>query len=337
MASLRRIVQLAALIGTGLSTAAGASYGQANVGLGGVRSEQPRTNGFMGGVPLPPTAPMTAPAVVGPGISAAPPIGMVGGGMVVVGPGIVGSSGLAIGGDGLTVDGSYTGDRLRLGFHVGAGGLVRYLPPRRAVVYSGYPYYPWGSYDPYCNDGYQRYTSFGGGYGGFYDPALVWPGYNTPAPQPQPEPTPPLTSRELGDLALKIGEPEAAIDAYRKHLDAHPDDPEVMRRLGMAMIDARNVREGVAMVALAYRTDPRLCERPVPADLLGEARADLRTAVNRVSIYANNTDLASAWLTMAVLVQSEGRTDVARRMAERARTSGLDEALALRFIGAVSK
>ncbi|MCC6661742.1 MAG: hypothetical protein IT437_12750 [Phycisphaerales bacterium] len=314
---------------------AGLAAGQGRIGLGGVRSGQPRTNGFQGGPPVPPAAPVQP-----------RPDGRIG---FPRSPRDSGWSRGPSGGGGARVDGRFDDDTFRMRFHLGSdlgapnrwwddGGDRRHGDwrddghdwwrrrgwPRRVIVW---PYY------------YGNYGSYGIGwpYGNVYDPYLTRPTYDyPPPPREQPPALENLSPRELGALALRTGEPEAAIEAYRKHLDESPEDADAMRRLGVAMIDARKIRDGVAMIALAYRTDPRLCGKELPRTLVGGA-ADLRTLVNRASIYANTTGSASAWLAMAVLAQAEGRDHVAARMVERARDAGLDPALADKFIAALGQ
>lgn len=329
-----------------IALTAGLAPGQARIGLGGVRAGQPRTNGFQGGPPRPPTAPIRTGRPGGDRIGF--PRSFDSGRFR-------GSSGMdsgffrgGRGGSGVHVDGRFADDDFRLQFHLGSdlGAHNRWWDDKgdrrrgnwrddghdwwrrhhthRNVIrphYYGYNYgsygigWPYGSYDPYL------------------DRQPVY--YYQPPPREPAPPADPPTARELGDFALSVGEPEAALEAYRKHLDESPEDAEVMRRLGVAMMDARNVRDGVAMIALAYRTDPRLAARPLPQGLFGDSAGDLRTLVNRASIYANTTGIASAWLAMTVLTQAEGRTDVATRMVERARDAGLDPELADKFVAAL--
>jgi hypothetical protein len=266
--------------------------------------------------------------------------GMPAPGPAVAHPGLVGTSCQFVDGSGLTVRGSFSDDHFRLMFRLGTPDAL-VCHPRRPVTI-GYPWWTpvhsFGVYDPFYSDyGYTRYVAVGGAYEGYYDPALVWPGYRAPAPQPaEPEPVPP-TDRKIGDQALRQGSAEEAVAAYRRHLDQEPGDAEVMRLLGVALIDARHTKEGVAMIGMAYRKDAGLCGHPLPRDVLGERRGDLRASLNRVSIFANQSGAASAWLALGVLAQAEGRPEVARRAIERARDAGLDPALAARFLAAVSR
>lgn len=242
------------------------------------------------------------------------------------------------GGSGLTVKGSFADDNFRMNFRLGTPTGLFCDPgpgcfPKNDFCFPGfpitYPIYPlYGAY------GYDDYAYPIDGYYTPIDPRLI--GY-TPRPTPPEATPPPPTNREIGDAALAMGYPDRAIQEYRAHLAQLPDDAEVIRLLGLALIDARDLKEGVAVVGLAYRKDPGLSDRAVPLDVFGGDRVRLRESVKRASVYARNLDSASAWLAMAVLVQAEGRRDVASRMVERARVAGLDRDVANRMVAALSK
>ncbi len=245
-------------------------------------------------------------------------------------------------GSGLTIKGSFTDDNFRLGFRLGTPtGLV--CPPK-----FGRDHRFDNCFDPCVNPGFPFFPSIGYPFYSYYDePSYPIDGYYTPidpqligyTPRPTPPdtPPPPPTDREIGDASLYSGFPERAAAAYRAHLVTNADDAEVIRLLGLALIDARDPKEGVAVIGLAYRKDPALCEQPIPWNLFGGSRAALRTNVNRASIYAKNVNSASAWLAMTVLVQAEGRLDVASRLIERARAAGLDKTLADRMVTTLAK
>lgn len=229
---------------------------------------------------------------------------------------------------GLTVSGTFTDEHFRLRFRVGgATGLFsRDNICRPIVIGSGYGSWWW-------NDGsWSRGGEPVGWSGGAVDPALT--GY-TPRPAPAPETQEPASNRDLGDTALRSGRADWAVIAYREHLKETPGDAEVKRLLGVALIARRAMNEGVALVALAYREDPSLAERPLADDVVGD-RLKLRSLVDRVSAHARRVNTASSWLAMAVLVQVRGKPDVAARLVERARAQGLDAAVADRLIRELS-
>lgn len=229
---------------------------------------------------------------------------------------------------GLTVRGAFTDDHFRLRFRVGgATGLLRRDNICRPVVVNpGFVY--WGLNNWYWSRGGEPV----GWYGGAVDPALT--GY-TPRPAPAPEPQEPLSNRELGDAALRANRADWAAVAYREHLKENPGDAEVKRLLGVALIARRAMNEGVALVALAYREDPTLAERPLADDLLGD-RLRLRSLIDRASGHARRVNTASSWLAMAALVQAQGKPDVAAKLVERARAQGLDATVADRLIRELS-
>ena len=88
------------------------------------------------------------------------------------------------------------------------------------------------------------------------------------------------------------------------------------------------------MMAMAYRTDPPLADEAIDAQLF-ESEKDLRGQVRRCVIHANRTGLASAWLTVAVLMQAEDRDERALKMLQRARDAGLDTVIADNLVRAL--
>ncbi len=240
--------------------------------------------------------------------------------------------GVITSGSGLTVNGSFEDDNFRLRFHLGSPFILDdYRHGRRrhdhhhphhgnvfafpAWGYYGGTYYDWNAYDTV----YGSYAA--------YDPSLYYAPIQPQVPSPVTIPTTPATDLERADALLAAGVPEQAIAAYKAHLNDNPGDAYAMRGLGLALIADAQFQDGVAMVAMAYKTDPALAADPIPAELFGTSAA-LRTMVERVSIFSNRSRLPSAWLTLAALMQAEGRTQLAVRMIERARQAGLEAGLA---------
>ena len=108
-----------------------------------------------------------------------------------------------------------------------------------------------------------------------------------------------------------------------------------MRGLGLSFIDAGQVSDGVAMVGLAYRSDSALPTNAIAADVFGTAN-DLRSNLSKVSRYANRDNSASSWLTLAALMQAEGRNKQALTMLERAKAAGLAEDIAKEMAAALA-
>lgn len=225
-------------------------------------------------------------------------------------------------GSGLTVDGSYDSGNFNLDFHLGSNALV---PVQRPVVIypvGGYPYYsePWGGW-------YTGWREYRRPYA--IDGALVQ-GYTPPAPAPLP-PAPaeaPETPEQQAQRAMRDGRMTEAVDLWRRVLRDAPANAEAMRSMAIALASQGDLTQGVAMMSMAYRTDPTLAERRVDRGVIFGDEGDLRREVRRLAVYANKTEAASAWLTLAVLMQAQGRDDNASRMIVKAREAGLDHEVA---------
>lgn len=148
-----------------------------------------------------------------------------------------------------------------------------------------------------------------------------------PAPAAEPAEPEPMTNLQLADALLHWDEPERAIGYYQAHLAENPTDAGALRSMGMALIDAGRIPEGVATVMLAHERNPLLARTPVLQDIFGRGE-DMRRNLNRVSVHANRVNSASAWLTLAVMMQAEGRTRPAINMVDRAEQVGLGSEIA---------
>ncbi len=216
---------------------------------------------------------------------------------------------------GLTIDGKYSDDHWKLRFHLGSPTIDRCDPP---YYHRYWPYYPWYySYGSYLNtypiDGYYTQTA---------DYSLLYPQLTQPQPQPQ-EPAPELTSLQRAQLFMQADALDAAIEAYRDHLENDPEDVESMRALGLAMLEDNRFEDGVAMIALAYRTDPLLARVPLNLASLGIDGRRYDNLHSRVLNFAARTDSASAHLARSVLLQAEGEVRGAIRVLQRAEKAGL--------------
>lgn len=234
---------------------------------------------------------------------------------------------------GLNFNAAFHGDRLKLGLHLGLNDNCFVVPGHHHhdhfPFFSGF--YPWwyaaGAYDLYngwYNYGYPTVQ-------GTYADISTAQQPQAPAPAAPSEAAHPVTEREVGDLYLRSGESRSAATSYRAYLKKNPQDGMVMRSLGMALFESGQTKEAVATIAMAYRVEPSLAENPFPADVLAGGAEEVRTNIRKASVYANKTKGAAEWLTVAVLMQAEGRDDLARTMLDRASAAGLDPALALRL------
>lgn len=317
-------------------------------GFGGVRSKAPAGIGRRGslldrtGTLLPPSqqreAVRRAPVRHAPGI-------VVGGRRptVIVGPGVVqrSGSGVFIGGDfhdggvgivherrsyshfrttGVTVRGRYEGDRFRLGFRIGSPLIHRHVYRHPVVCFKRPVYYGWS---------YWRRPSYTIG-GGWMDDPFVRYGETqqvyTPPPVAQQERLEPVRELTAIDYAwhhLRAGEADAAVRAFREHLRAEPQDADAVRGMALALMESRKFEEAIALMAHAYEMDPSLAWRPIDPNVMPRGERGVRQHLSRMVQHAHRLDTASSWLMVTVLMQAEGRENVALRMLDRARDKGL--------------
>lgn len=134
----------------------------------------------------------------------------------------------------------------------------------------------------------------------------------------------PLSAIEVARLEMSLGDPVVAMDAYRAHLSEYPSDWMAIRELGLAMIRVGDRGDGIAMVSYAYSMDPGLAWDAVPASVFEDSSRILRDSVIDAVGWGHRNPSASVWLTVAVLMQAEGRDGPALRMIERAEGYGLD-------------
>lgn len=143
----------------------------------------------------------------------------------------------------------------------------------------------------------------------------------------QPEPTA-KTSNVPEDILraaehLRNGRAGNAIDVLRNFIAINDTDTLATRALAVALIENGDVSAGVSLMGLVYERDPNLASLPIDgAFWVGSDRA-LRELVRSVSGYANQANTPSGWLTLAALMQAEGRNHNARQMLERAERAGL--------------
>ena len=261
----------------------------------------------LNGVPaVPPAAPSVPPGdpVVGPRSDA---------GIVGIGTGA-----------GLQVDGTYSDDRWRLGFHLGTGSVRWYDPWERCWRWgwpgwrheNGWVLYR-GTWYPYASHRY---------YYGPVDGSLTWTNVaslssaQTPAAPPQPEPTP----IEKARARMVRDDAGGAVEAYRAHLREDPEDVGAMRELAIALVEADQTLEGAAMMGLAYHTDATLARTPIDLAGLGIDGDRLGSVLSRMMGLARRTGSSSAWLAASVALQGDRRVAGAARVLERAREAGLE-------------
>jgi hypothetical protein len=93
---------------------------------------------------------------------------------------------------------------------------------------------------------------------------------------------------------------------------------EVLRLRAVALVGARRHAHAAQELMRAYEMDPALAGRALfGKELIGDAYR-LRRLVNSSVRYAHKSGDEDAWVLVAMLMQAEGREQVARRMLRRA-------------------
>ncbi len=82
--------------------------------------------------------------------------------------------------------------------------------------------------------------------------------------------------------------------------------------------------DNVGMLRQAYRTDPNLAAEPIVASDLGIDDAELRRLASGTVLYAHRADSGSAWLSVATLLQAQGKRQAAREMVAKAEKKGVE-------------
>lgn len=150
------------------------------------------------------------------------------------------------------------------------------------------------------------------------------PAQGQAAPPSAPAPVD-LTDAQQAALLLKSGDTPQAIALLESYLNSEPDDAEAMRLLALALVSNGQVREAAAMMSFAYGADRSLAHEPLGPSNLAAGSRGLREAVRESVAFAHEEESSSAWLLVSVLMQAEGRDNVALRMLERSIDAGLDE------------
>ncbi len=229
--------------------------------------------------------------------------------------------------DGLTIHGSYKDDRWKLRFHL--GGSTHWYRKNTYCQPIYWPTWGWGG-GLYYNSplGWLEYrdATYYPSIDGYYSPADP-DLYVDPAADRVEAPAPPPTEPEaLGRWHLEREHYREAVEAFAKSLD-EKRTPERVRWLGLAYLMDRKPQEAAALIAAAYSGDPTLASRPIPDDALVD-REEFRRARTMASRYANQMNSASGWLTLVVLLQAEGKNDLARTNLKKAQAVQLETPVA---------
>ncbi len=127
-----------------------------------------------------------------------------------------------------------------------------------------------------------------------------------------------------GKLTTRQRVVEGAIAAYGTHLQEHPEDSIALREMGVALLEANRIKDGVQLIHEAYLRNPELGILPIRKVVLGENPERLRKLVVKLVKYSHRESSAQGWLAVGVLMQCEGRDELAVEMLDRAVELGLD-------------
>lgn len=215
-------------------------------------------------------------------------------------------------------------DRQRVNINVNSGGTL--------LVQSGALKGPdaFGNYVNWTHPLWGAMDSFGTYYGWTRNnsstPSSLTP--NTAAPTAAPSaataPAKDLSDLDRGLWFLQRGLHNEAVSAFRAHIKSSDADARGWRWLGFTLLAQRRFDDGTAIIRRAYTLDHKLADEPLDFAISGMNANQARDLTNRAVIHAHASKSASAWLTVASLMQAQGRPDTARQMLERARTAGLD-------------
>mgnify|MGYP001447755973 FL=1 len=202
----------------------------------------------------------------------------------------------------------------------------------------GWNWWPWGwnswvawngaNYTVYWN-GFPVPPYVPGPFGGLtyiYDPNLL-PGATQRSLAEQQNVAPAPTQYDYGVEAFRMRQSDAAVKYLTAAIAKDKEDTGAMRLLALALLDTRQADDAVAMLRQAYRLDPTLASRTIDVDSLGLNAARRSDLINRAVEYANRVGSASSWLMVSVLMQADGRFDLARRMLKRGADIGLEPAV----------
>src|SRR5690606_3580284 len=109
------------------------------------------------------------------------------------------------------------------------------------------------------------------------------------------------------------------------HLEANPEDTRAARSYAVALLRAGRWIDGFAMMRLAYSRNPALAQEPLGGHLFSESDGVLRGVLRDAVRQAHRARSAAAWLTVAVLMQAEGKPGrTVGAQIERAERLGLE-------------
>jgi hypothetical protein len=149
--------------------------------------------------------------------------------------------------------------------------------------------------------------------------------------------TPGESALTRADFAFTSDKPEEAAALYREHIAAAPEDLGARVRLAIVMLESGDVEEATTQIHEAYQTDPSLADVSLRVIVGGWSAPRLRALVTKAVAHANRTGEAEAWMTVAILMEAEGRPALAAKMLERANGAGLDAVLSSRLAAMIGR
>ena len=155
-----------------------------------------------------------------------------------------------------------------------------------------------------------------------YDPALI-------GVDPNAEPP---TNLELGQGALRQGVYADAIsllalavdEQRREETEESQPNRQAQRLLGIAYAAAGQYEQAGEQFAEAFETDASLRTIPLRGDDLFNRTLELNSIVSRAVGHAHRNPSYESWFTVAVLMQAQGRNDLANTMIQRAEAARTD-------------
>lgn len=214
---------------------------------------------------------------------------------------------------------------------------IQPCPTPPVVCPPGWNWWPWGwngwvvwngwNYVVYWN-GFPVPPYVPGPFGGLtylYDPNLL-PGatQRAMAEKAAAAPGPAPTAYDYGVAAFRSQQGNAAVRYFSEAVHKDKEDTAAMRALALAFLDTRQADDAAAMMRQAYTIDPTLANHELDVTALGLNAARRSSLINRAVDYANRVGSASGWLMVSVLMQADGRFELARRMLKRAADAGLE-------------
>lgn len=230
-------------------------------------------------------------------------------------------------GSGLTVNGRYSGDKWKVGFHLGSSP-VEFVNGNCGPIYQppicNYPLWGWRtSYGSYWGD-YYPYSTYPVGPNTYGNDPRLWQNFKPPATTQPAEPPAPPTAFELGKAALDAKQPRYAIEAFRRALKEDGQDPIIMRYLAIALAENKQFDDAAAVMSSAYKLSPGLATDPIDLAGLGYTERSFREFTARCVRAANSNNTGSSWILVTALMQAEGRNDTAKRTLQKAKALGVE-------------